>query len=250
MNGLHDSGTIDPEQVARFAAQAARWWDPAGEAAPLHHINPVRLQFIRDRLTAHFRRDTASLTPFRGLSLLDIGCGAGIATEPMARLGFAATGIDAAPGMVDAARAHAEAGGLAIDYQMESPAALADAGKRFDVVLALEVIEHVPDPDAFLAEAARLVAPGGALILSTFNRTSRAFFLGILAAERVLRWVPPGTHDWRRFRRPSELAAALRRAGLRVDSLSGMSYDPIRDRWGLTGDIGVNYLLMAVHPPR
>lgn len=250
MNGLYDSETVDREQVARFAAQAARWWDADGEAAPLRRINPTRLQFIRDRLAAQFRRDTASLIPFRGLSLLDIGCGAGLVTEPMTRLGFAVTGIDAASEMIDAARAHAEGGGLAIDYRVATAGDLAREGRAFDAVLALEVVEHVPDPDAFIADATRLVAPGGALILSTLNRTSRGFLLGIVAAEHILRWVPTGTHDWRRFRKPSELAPALRRAGLRLDALSGMAYDPIRDRWRLTPDIGVNYLLMAIHPPR
>ena len=227
-----------------------RWWDADGEAKPLHRINPTRLQFIRDRLVAHFGRDGKLLAPFGGLSLLDIGSGAGLVAEPMARLGFAVTGIDASQDMIDVARAHAEAGGLVIDYRAATADTLVEERKRFDAVLALEVVEHVPDPDAFLAAAARLVAPGGALILSTFNRTPRAFLLGIVAAERVLGWVPAGTHDWRRFRRPSELAAALRRAGLRIEALSGMSYDPVRDHWRLTDDIAVNYLLMATHPPR
>ena len=254
MNDLrHPTGTpggADPAEVARFAAQATRWWDADGEAKPLHRINPTRLQFIRDRLVAHFGRDGKLLAPFGGLSLLDIGSGAGLVAEPMARLGFAVTGIDASQDMIDVAHAHAEAGGLVIDYRAATADTLVEERKRFDAVLALEVVEHVPDPDAFLAAAARLVAPGGALILSTFNRTPRAFLLGIVAAERVLGWVPAGTHDWRRFRRPSELAAALRRAGLRIEALSGVSYDPVRDHWRLTDDIAVNYLLMATHPPR
>jgi len=232
---------IDSGEVARFEAQAARWWDPDGEAKPLHRINPARLQFIRDRLAAQFGRDATSLKPFAGLTLLDIGCGAGLIAEPMARLGFAVTATDASPAMIDAARAHAEAGGLPIDYRTEPAETLAAAGARFDAVLALEVVEHVPDLEAFLDAAARLVAPGGALILSTLNRTARAYFLG---------WVPRGTHDWRRFRRPSELAPALRRRGLRLTALAGLNYDPIRDRWRLTPDIGVNYLLLAVHPHR
>lgn len=240
--------TVDPGEIARFAAQAARWWDPEGEAKPLHRVNPARLQFIRDRLAAHFGRDAKSLKPFAGLTLLDIGCGAGLVTEPMTRLGFAVTGIDAGGEMIDAARAHAAEVGLAIDYRAESADAVADTGGRFDAVLALEVVEHVADPDAFLGAAARLVAPGGALILSTLNRTARGFMLGIVAAELVLRWVPRGTHDWRRFRRPSELAPALRRHGLRLDALAGLSYDPIHDRWRQSPGIAVNYLLLATHP--
>lgn len=242
--------TVDADEVARFGEQAGRWWDPAGEAKPLHRINPVRLQFIRDKLASRFGRDTKSLTPFTGLTLLDIGCGAGLVAEPMTRLGFAVTGIDASAEMTDAARAHADSGGLAIDYRAEPAADLAKAGAQFDAVLALEVVEHVPDPDAFLATAASLVAPGGALILSTLNRTARSFLLGIVAAERVLRWVPAGTHDWRRFRRPSELAPALRRNGLRLEALAGMVYDPVHDRWRLTPDVAVNYFLLAVRPTR
>jgi 2-polyprenyl-6-hydroxyphenyl methylase/3-demethylubiquinone-9 3-methyltransferase len=244
------SATIDTDEVARFAALAGRWWDPEGEARPLHRINPLRLQFCRERLAAHFGRGDRSLRPFSGLTLLDIGCGAGLVTEPMARLGFAVTGIDAGDDMLAAARDHATAGGLAIDYRAETAEALAAAGARFDTVLMLEVVEHVPDPQALLDAAGRLVAPGGALILSTLNRTARAFVLGIVAAEQVLRWVPRGTHDWRRFQRPSELARALRRAGLRLEALEGIHYDLVRDRWFRSPDIAVNYLAMAVYPRR
>jgi len=238
-------GTIDPDEVAGFARQAARWWDPEGEAKPLHRINPARLQFIRDRLASHFGRGATSLTPFTGLSLLDIGCGAGLVTEPMTRLGFTVTGLDAGAEMIAAAQAHAEETGLAIDYRAGTAEELETT---FDVVLALEVVEHVPDPAAFLAAAARLVRPGGALIASTFNRTARSFFLGVVAAEHLLGLVPRGTHDWRRFRRPSELAAALRRHGLGLKDLAGLRYDPLQDRWSLSRDIAVNYLFFAVRP--
>jgi 2-polyprenyl-6-hydroxyphenyl methylase / 3-demethylubiquinone-9 3-methyltransferase len=241
---------VDDAEVARFAEQAPEWWDPKGATKPLQRINPVRLQFIRDRLAARFGRDARSLKPFAGLTLLDIGSGAGLVTEPMTRLGFTVTGIDASDAIINAARAHAEGAALAIDYRAEPVETVAAKGSQFDAVLALEVIEHVPDPDAFLRAAASLVAPGGALILSTLNRTARSFVLGIVAAERILGWVPRGTHDWRRFRRPSELAATLRRHGLVLEAMVGLSYDPIRDRWQLTSDIAVNYLILAVHPPR
>jgi 2-polyprenyl-6-hydroxyphenyl methylase / 3-demethylubiquinone-9 3-methyltransferase len=241
---------IDDAEVARFADQAAQWWDPEGTTKPLQRINPVRLQFIRDRLAARFGRDVRSLKPFAGLTLLDIGSGAGLVAEPMARLGFAVTGIDAGDAIITAARAHAGSAALAIDYRTEPVETMAATGNQFNAVLALEVIEHVPDPDAFLHAAASLVSPGGALILSTLNRTARAFVLGIVAAERILGWVPRGTHDWRRFRRPSELAATMRRYGLVLDAMAGLSYDPIRDHWQLTSDVAVNYLIMAVHPHR
>jgi 2-polyprenyl-6-hydroxyphenyl methylase/3-demethylubiquinone-9 3-methyltransferase len=237
--------TVDRRDIERFAVQAADWWDADGGFRALHQINPVRIDFIRRRLLAHFRRDARSLTPFAGLRLADIGCGGGIAAEPMARLGFAVTGIDAGAAAVATARSHAAASGLAIDYRVLDVAALAAAGERFDVVLALEIVEHVADRGVFFAGLGRLIAPGGALIGATLNRTARSFALAIIAAEHVLGWLPRGTHDWRRFVRPSEFVLGLRRNGLATTQLAGIGYDWHTGAWRETADLSVNYMLAA-----
>ncbi|HVM79803.1 MAG TPA: bifunctional 2-polyprenyl-6-hydroxyphenol methylase/3-demethylubiquinol 3-O-methyltransferase UbiG [Stellaceae bacterium] len=239
------AGSVDSTEVARFAALARRWWDPQGPMAPLHKLNPVRLGYIRDRLAQHFGRDAKSLTPFEGLSLLDIGCGGGLVSEPMARLGFAVTGIDAAGNNIAVARRHAEEAELEIDYREAAAEDLAEAGESYDVVLALEVVEHVADPSLFLAAACRLVRPDGAFIGATLNRTPKSFLLGIVGAEYVLRWLPRGTHRWDRFMRPSEFAAALRGQGLALQDLTGLSYDLLAGQWRLGRDLEVNYLLHA-----
>lgn len=238
--------TVDRQDVDRFAAQAAGWWDPRGSFRPLHQINPARLDFIRRRLLAHFRRDGAALTPFAGLSLADIGCGGGLVSEPMARLGFRVTGIDAGAEAIAVARAHAESVGLAIDYQVADIAALARTGERFDAVLALELVEHVADRDAFFAALGALVKPGGAFIGATLNRTPQAFAAAIVGAEYLLRWLPAGTHDWRRFVRPSEFVLGLRRAGLVATALRGLGYHWPTGKWRETDDLSVNYMLVAV----
>jgi len=239
------AGSVDSAEVARFAALAERWWDPQGPMAPLHRLNPVRLGYIRDRLGQHFRSDAHSLAPFSGLRLLDIGCGGGLVAEPMARLGFSVTGIDAAGTNIGVARRHAQEADLTIDYREGTAEDLAEAGESFDVVLALEVVEHVADPSLFLAAACRLVRPGGAFIGSTLNRTPKSFLLGIVGAEWVLRWLPPGTHRWDRFMRPSEFAAALRGQGLALQDLTGISYVLLARQWRLGRDLDVNYLLHA-----
>ena len=240
------SGTIDPDEIDRFAAQAESWWDPEGSFRTLHRVNPARLGFIRRHLTAHFGRDPSSLRPFDGLTLLDIGCGGGLVAEPMARLGFTVTGIDGGAEAIDAARRHAEATGLAIDYCVTVAESIAEVGRRFDTVLALEVIEHVTDPADFLAAVSALVRSGGAFIGATLNRTPRSFALAIVGAEYIFRWLPPGTHDWRKFLRPSEFVLGLRRNGFVVTQLAGLIYDPHRAEWSLSRDLQVNYMVAAV----
>ncbi len=241
-----DPTTVDSAEVARFAALAADWWNPDGKFKPLHKLNPLRLEFLRDRLIDHFGRDSTSLRPFAELRLIDVGCGGGLVAEPMTRLGFAVTGIDAGAETVAAARAHAEQIGIAIEYRAAAAETLATAGERFDVVLALEVVEHVPDLDAFLSAAAALVAPGGALVAATLNRTIKSYLFAIVGAEYMLRWLPRGTHDWGKFVRPSELVGALRRNGMRTVEIAGVTYNPIEDGWSLTTHLDVNYMVLAI----
>ena len=239
--------TISPAEIAKFTEIADTWWDPTGAFRPLHKFNPERIRFIRDRLAAHFGRDSSEPRPFAGLRLLDVGCGGGLISEPMARLGFEVTGIDAGAENIGVARLHAERMGLAIDYQVAAPESLRAAGHEYDAVLALEVVEHVSDVSAFLGAVGGLVAPGGAAIAATLNRTVKSLLLAKIGAEYVLRWVPRGTHDWRKFVRPSELAAGLRRGGLALSEFSGVAYDVARDDWKLTPrDLDVNYMAMAV----
>jgi 2-polyprenyl-6-hydroxyphenyl methylase / 3-demethylubiquinone-9 3-methyltransferase len=239
-------GTVDPEEIDRFTAQVEAWWDSEGSFRTLHRINPARLGFIRQHLLAHFGGDPSALRPFAGLSLLDIGCGGGLIAEPMARLGFAVTGIDASAETIEAARTHADAIGLAIDYRNTAVESIAEAGGLFDAVLALEVVEHVADPAIFFASVGALVSPGGAFVGATLNRTVRSFALAIVGAEYIFRWLPPGTHDWRKFLRPSEFVLGLRRNGLLATRLTGVRYDPRRGEWSLSTDLGINYMVAAV----
>jgi 2-polyprenyl-6-hydroxyphenyl methylase / 3-demethylubiquinone-9 3-methyltransferase len=237
--------TVDIGEVERFAAQASAWWDTEGSLRALHRLNPVRLGFIRLRLLSHFGRDPSLLRPFTGLSLLDIGCGGGIVAEPMARLGFAVTGVDPGSEAIAAAKEHARGSRLNIEYRVATAESLADAGERFDAVLALEVIEHLADRDAFWRSVGRLMAPDGAFIAATINRTARSFALAIVGAEYLLGWIPRGTHDWRRFLRPSEMILGLRRNRVQATEIAGLSYDIGSGGWMLSRDIEVNYLLMA-----
>jgi 2-polyprenyl-6-hydroxyphenyl methylase/3-demethylubiquinone-9 3-methyltransferase len=235
----------DARELERFARLAAHWWDETGPLAPLHKLNPIRLGYVRDRICGHLGRDPLAAQPLAGLAAVDVGCGGGLLCEPLARLGAAVTGIDLAAASIAAAADHARAAGLAIDYRLAAAEDLVAERARFELVCAMEVVEHVADPAGFLAACAALVRPGGGLVLATLNRTFRAFALGIVAAEYVLGWLPRGTHQWSRFVRPSEAARPLRRGGLRIDDLSGVVYDPLRDRFRLSRDTAVNYMLFA-----
>jgi 2-polyprenyl-6-hydroxyphenyl methylase / 3-demethylubiquinone-9 3-methyltransferase len=248
MTPAHTATSVDPAELEKFAAIADQWWDPEGKFKPLHRLNPVRLGYIRDRLCVHFGRDPRSVRSLEGLALVDIGCGGGLIAEPMARLGAAVTGLDAEMRNIAVARTHAEGQGLAIDYRAATAEALAAEGALFDVVLSLEIIEHVADARAFVATSAALLKPGGVMIASTINRTARAYALAVVGAEYLLRWLPRGTHDWRRFVKPSELARWLRVAGLEVTDLTGMALSPLSG-WRLDRyDVAVNYLITAVKP--
>jgi 2-polyprenyl-6-hydroxyphenyl methylase/3-demethylubiquinone-9 3-methyltransferase len=238
--------SADPAELRRFAGLASRWWDEAGPLAPLHKLNPTRLGYIRARACGRFGHDPRAPRPLIGLEVLDVGCGGGLLCEPLARLGASVTGIDLEPANLKVAAEHAAAAGLEIDYRQASAEQLAAAGESFDLVCVMEVVEHVADQAGFLDACGRLVRPGGGLVLATLNRTFRAFALGIVAAEYVLRWLPRGTHSWSRFLRPSEAARALRPSGLAIADLTGVSYDPLRDRFGLSPDPAVNYMLFAV----
>jgi 2-polyprenyl-6-hydroxyphenyl methylase / 3-demethylubiquinone-9 3-methyltransferase len=242
---LASGTTVDDAELSRFAAQADAWWDPEGSFRALHRVNPTRLGFVRSRLLQHFARDPAELRPFAGLRLLDIGCGGGLVAEPMTRLGFAVTGIDAGGEAIAAARDHAQAAGLDIDYRVAAAESPAAAGECFDAVLALEIVEHVTERDTFWQSLGALVAPGGAVIIATLNRTARSFALAIVGAEYILGWLPRGTHDWRKFVRPSELILGLRRNHLVTREIAGVSYDPLRGEWALSRDIEVNYMVLA-----
>lgn len=236
-------GTVDPAEVEKFTQIADEWWDPAGKFRPLHKFNPIRIAFIRDRLCAHFGRDPLASNPLAELRLLDIGCGGGLLCEPMRRLGATVTGIDAAERSIKAAAAHAEQMGLDIDYRFTTVEALAATGEKFDAVLNMEVVEHVADVEMFLTLSGQLVSTDGLFFLATLNRTAKSFALAIVGAEYILGWLPRGTHDWRKFVKPSEAAAALRPAGLAPAELCGIAYNPIQDTWRLAPhDLGVNYL--------
>lgn len=237
------AGTVDPADVARFSAIAAEWWDATGKFRPLHRLNPLRLAYIRDTVCRRLGRDPLAPEPLKGLRVVDIGCGGGLLAEPIARMGATVVGVDASERNVKTAATHAAETGTAVDYRATTAEALAAGGERFDVVLAMEVIEHVADVDLFVRSCADLLAPGGVLFLATLNRTPKSFALAIVGAEYILRWMPRGTHNWRQFLRPSEVAAAVRAHGLAIKDLTGVTYSPLSDEFRLNPrDLDVNYM--------
>jgi 2-polyprenyl-6-hydroxyphenyl methylase/3-demethylubiquinone-9 3-methyltransferase len=237
--------TVDEAELARFAALAGEWWNPRGKMAPLHKFNPVRLGYIRDAACRHFGHDPKRLDALAGLRILDIGCGGGLLSEPLARIGAAVVGADPAAANIEAARLHAAESGIAVDYRATTAEALAEAGERFDIVLAMEVVEHVADLNLFVELTGAMVKPGGLMIAATLNRTLKSFALAIVGAEYILRWLPRGTHQWDKFVTPHELEIALTRAGLAVLDETGVVYNPLADRWRLAEDMDVNYMLAA-----
>jgi 2-polyprenyl-6-hydroxyphenyl methylase/3-demethylubiquinone-9 3-methyltransferase len=233
------NSTVDAEDVERFSRIAHEWWNPTGKFKPLHKINPLRIKYIRDQIVAHYGR-------LSGVSLLDIGCGGGLICEPMARLGATVTGIDASEKNIAVAKLHAEQAGLAIDYRCIAAENLLQTGVQFDIVLALEIVEHVADVEAFVTAACSLLKPGGLMVWSTMNRTAKSYALAIIGAEYILRWLPRGTHNWKQFLRPSELCAALRHNGMTVQDMTGMVMNPLNGIWRLDDrDLSVNYLIVC-----
>ncbi len=239
--------SIDPGEVAKFEAMAAEWWDPNGKFKPLHMLNPCRLDYLTAQIAAQFGRDLRAPRPFEGLTILDIGCGGGLLSEPMARLGATVVGADAAEGNLPVARLHAEQSGLEIDYRHTTAEAIAAGAERFDVVMAMEIVEHVAVPQAFISTCAELVKPGGLMLCSTLNRNPKSYLVAILGAERVMRWLPVGTHEWSKFITPDELYALIRTAGLEPVDRKGMVFNPVTWRWSISErDLSVNYATASV----
>jgi len=240
--------TIDAAEVERFSRMAAEWWSPTGKFKPLHKFNPVRLSYIRETAIAHFGLDPKAAKPFDGLRFLDIGCGGGLLSEPMARLGAEVVGADASETNIEVAKIHAEQSGLSIDYRATASEDLQAAGETFDIVLNMEVVEHVSDVDLYMKSCAAMVRPGGLMFVATINRTMKAYGLAIIGAEHVLRWLPRGTHQYEKLVQPNELDTALQGTGLLVTRRSGVSYNPLADQWRLSRDMDVNYMVVAERP--
>lgn len=242
-------GTVDPGEVAKFEAMAAEWWDPRGKFKPLHMLNPCRLDYISTQIAGEFDRDLTQPNPFAGLRLLDIGCGGGLLSEPMARLGATVVGADAAAGNIPVAQVHAQQSGLEIDYRNTTAEALAEAGEQFDIILNMEVIEHVADPLAFLTACKDLLKPGGLEICSTINRNPKSYMMAIFGAEVVMRWLPRGTHEWDKFITPDELFDLLAKSGVNPVDRKGFVFNPITWEWSISDrDLSVNYVTASVKP--
>ncbi len=252
---LHDetiprTPSIDPGEVDKFRAMAGDWWSTTGKFAPLHKFNPVRLEFIREQAIRHFNLGDTGRRPLKGLRILDIGCGGGLVCEPLARLGAEITGVDAGDANIKAASVHAEAQDLKIDYRIGTAEGLIASGEKpFDIVLSLEVVEHVADPKAFLIDCASLVRPGGMMIAATLNRTAKAYALAIVGAEHILRWLPVGTHDWKKFVTPEDARTAMSEGHLNLEPTFGVSYNPLTDRWSISNDTSVNYMVVGTRAP-
>ncbi len=243
------TSTIDPAEVAKFEAMAAEWWDPNGKFKPLHMLNPCRLDYITSQIAAEFDRDLTTPNPFKGLRILDIGCGGGLLSEPMARLGAEVVGADAAPRNIPVAQVHAETSGLKIDYRHTTAEDMAAVNEQFDVILNMEVVEHVADPLAYLTACQNLLKPKGLMICSTLNRNPKSYVMAIIGAERVMRWLPKGTHDWAKFITPDELYDLLRRAGLDPVDRKGMVFNPLGWSWSLSSrDLSCNYVTSSIKP--
>ena len=241
--------TVDPSEVAKFEAMAAEWWDPKGKFKPLHLMNPCRLDYITRQIAGEFNRDLSTDRPFDGLRLLDIGCGGGLLSEPMARLGATVVGADAAAGNIPVAQVHAEQSGLEIDYRNVTAEALAEAGEQFDVVLNMEVVEHVADPQAYLTACQQLLKPGGLMVCSTINRNPKSFAMAIVGAEYIMRWLPKGTHEWHKFITPDELVNLIQNAGLDAVDRKGFVFNPVSWQWKISDrDLSVNYVTASVKP--
>ncbi len=240
--------TIDAREIEHFSALAAEWWNPTGKFGVLHKFNPVRLAYIRDHIAAHFGRDPHAAKPFDNLRLLDIGCGGGLLCEPMARLGAQVVGADASETNIEVAKIHAAQSGLDIDYRATTAEALADQGEKFDIILNMEVVEHVADVNLFLSKCGEMLKPGGLMFVATINRTLKAWGLAIIGAEYVLGWLPRGTHQYDKLVRPQELEKALGAAGVLITDRSGVVYNPLADRWQRSGDMDVNYMVATTKP--
>lgn len=241
--------TIDPAEVAKFEAMAAEWWDPTGKFKPLHMLNPCRLDYITRQIAAEFDRDLDNDLPFKGLRILDIGCGGGLLSEPMARLGADVVGADAAERNIPVAQVHAEQSGLSIDYRHTTAEALVEAGEQFDAILNMEVVEHVADPLAYLGACQALLNPGGLHICSTINRNAKSFAMAIVGAEYVMRWLPKGTHEWNKFLTPDELFELLEKSGLSPVDRKGLVFNPVAWTWSVSDrDLSVNYVTASIKP--